>query len=873
MQGWIDWTTGYLWANALAVLLPAAAVALLTSGGRGRPATRHAMWLTVLVLFILPPVAIPSLLSSGEHAQAGATPAPPPRNDHTAALICPLIETPPRTGVGVEDSALASLAWTPPAARHPSPTLNESTDPPAAESAAAAPFAEHPMLIERVPCEPEWTPEFFTAPGRAAAVHAAQTMPGAPPQNATNVTIERFARTTQTLAPLAGTWQTLRDYAAGWIRAVHSAATRIPQMPTSVWILGTALIVLARLASLSRGRRLLAAATPAPPKIERLTARCARQLGLRTGPVVRMIDRACPPMVVGLWRTHLILPVSLWEQLDPVGRQAILLHELAHVRRRDLWIRWLERLIAALCWWHPVVWYARHRLNEEAELCCDAWVTWLLPGARRRYATALLQSQTFVNSSHPVDPAVGIGVVSVRAKRLARRLTMVMTHPSRPALSAGGLLSVATLALAGWFSAPAWAGFPGDAVQTQPAPAPAVEPVSPEDDETPPAEVEVVDVLPAATAFIEAPPRVAYRSLSTTGTLAPLVAAMPVGQPGDQAMEERMHRLEAQLHRLEAQLERLGAAPKVTGTVNQPARSPAASRARTARPSAPAQVTRPATPRAPMAPRGAVGIGRGPSGGAGGLAGGQSAAGEQPMISRTYTISQGKLEALLNLMARQDVPIFVARTEDGIEVTATARQHEIFAAFVCMIDPDQRRAGTDDDRMWNPVAGAEGDEARALAAELRARELAMAKRALDAQVRTLATEQAQMADKQDQAADALKRATEQHFRAAQQQYQSTDKSRHYSEGYSFYNEGNYVAALEAFRRSADVNHLRGESLYNMACCEALLGNPEESLDLLEQAWEAGYHELEHIQQDDDLNTLRDDERYKAFIEKHSKAAR
>lgn len=243
------------------------------------------------------------------------------------------------------------------------------------------------------------------------------------------------------------------------------------------------------------------------------------------------------------------------------------------------------------------------------------------------------------------------------------------------------------------------------------------------------------------------------------------------------------------------------------------------------------------------------------------------------MISRTYTISQGKLEALLNLMARQDVPIFVARTEDGIEVTATARQHEIFAAFVSMIDPDNRRAGTDDDRLWNPVAGAEGDEARALAAELRARELAMAKRELDAQVRSLATEQARMADEQAKAADALKRATEQHSRAAQQQYRSTDKSRPYSEGYSLYNEGDYVGALEAFRRSVEVNHLRGESLYNMACCEALLGNPEESLDLLEQAWEAGYHELEHIQQDDDLNTLRDDERYKAFIEKNSRASR
>lgn len=861
MQGWIDWTTGYLWANALAVMLPAALVALLTSGGRCRPATRHALWLTVLLLFIVPPVALPTFFSGGKRVESEPTTAPPSSNDHAAALNCPLIETPPRTGVDVEDSALASLAWTPPAARHPSPTLEASSDSPAVESAAAAPIAEHPVLVERAPCAPDGTPEFFTAPDRAAAVHAAQTMPGAPPKNATNATIERFAGTTQTLAPLAGTWLTLRGYAAGWVGAVRFAASRIPQMPTSVWILGTALIVAARLASISRGRRLLAASRRAPQKIERLTARCARQLGLRARPAVRMIDRACPPMVLGLWRTHLLLPVSLWDQLDPVGRQAILLHELAHVRRRDLWVRWLERLIAALCWWHPVVWYARHRLNEEAEHCCDAWVTWLLPGARRRYATALLQSQTFVNSSHPVDPAVGIGVVSVRAKRLARRLTMVMTHPSRPALSAGGVLTVAALALAGWFSAPAWAGFPGDAVQTQPTPAPAPdEPVSPEDAEAVPEEIEVVELdVPGAPVIVETQPRVAYRAASPAATLAPLVATMPIGQSGDKAMEERMRRLEAQLHRLEAQLERIGAVPAVEGAVNRSLLPPASSRVRTARPSAPRQATRPATPRAPMAQRGGVGFGRSQGGGAGGSAGGQASAGEQPMVSRTYKLSQGKLEALLNLMARQDVPIFVARRDEGIEVTATARQHEIFSAFVAMIDPDNRRASADDEATWDLIATTEAAEAGALAAELRARELAMVER-------ERALHQHAHAEDQVRAAEELRAA-------AAAQRQAVDKSRHYSEGYSLYNQGDYVSALDSFRRSADVNHLRGESLYNMACCEALLGNPEESLDLLEQAWEAGYHQLEHIQQDDDLNTLRDDERYKAFVEKRSKAAR
>ena len=71
----------------------------------------------------------------------------------------------------------------------------------------------------------------------------------------------------------------------------------------------------------------------------------------------------------------------------------LLLHELAHLKRRDHWVRWLELVVAGLYWWHPVVWWARRALREAEEQCCDAWVVWAMPDRSRTYASCLTGSR------------------------------------------------------------------------------------------------------------------------------------------------------------------------------------------------------------------------------------------------------------------------------------------------------------------------------------------------------------------------------------------------------------------------------------------------------------------------------------------------
>ncbi len=142
---------------------------------------------------------------------------------------------------------------------------------------------------------------------------------------------------------------------------------------------------------------------------------------------------------------RLLFPAELVKQLHPDQRATLLMHELAHLRRRDHWIRILEVVVLGLYWWHPIVWWARRELREAEEQCCDAWVVATLKDADRAYATALLQTVAFLSRTPGALPVVASGVGQVR--HLRRRLTMIMQARTPRSLSWVGFLTVLGLGL------------------------------------------------------------------------------------------------------------------------------------------------------------------------------------------------------------------------------------------------------------------------------------------------------------------------------------------------------------------------------------------------------------------------------------------
>src|SRR5678816_2293695 len=89
---------------------------------------------------------------------------------------------------------------------------------------------------------------------------------------------------------------------------------------------------------------------------------------------IRVFEAAGTPSLFGAFRPHLLLPKFALETLSDAELRHIILHELIHVKRRDVLLNWLVIVVQSLHWFNPLVWFAMRRLRAARELACDAAV-------------------------------------------------------------------------------------------------------------------------------------------------------------------------------------------------------------------------------------------------------------------------------------------------------------------------------------------------------------------------------------------------------------------------------------------------------------------------------------------------------------------
>ncbi|MCL2347217.1 MAG: M48 family metalloprotease [Planctomycetaceae bacterium] len=174
-----------------------------------------------------------------------------------------------------------------------------------------------------------------------------------------------------------------------------------------------------------RFRSLLRKTETAPDEIHQIAMEIASKLGLRTRFEVRIVDACLPPMVWAFFEwPRILLPRHLVKQLDAGSIRLLLAHELAHLKRGDHLVRYLELAATLVFWWHPMLWLARRELRESEELCCDAWATWLFPGKNRDYGRALMATIDYLSGEKTIlVPTAGSGM---SMKETKRRIEMIM---------------------------------------------------------------------------------------------------------------------------------------------------------------------------------------------------------------------------------------------------------------------------------------------------------------------------------------------------------------------------------------------------------------------------------------------------------------
>lgn len=213
-----------------------------------------------------------------------------------------------------------------------------------------------------------------------------------------------------------------------------------------VWFAGVLCFAIRRAGqNISFGVRLRSARRLEEPALLESLRRAAREIGVRRAPAVFETDAVTSPALYGLWRPRLLLPVGLANSLTPAELRFVFLHELAHLKRRDLLVHWFVCGLQAVHWFNPALWFAFARMRADRELACDALALARAgEGAHRAYGATLLK--ILEGASRPVA-APGLVGIAEDLGQLKARMRMIAQYQGRPGKRVFPLLLLTLLAL------------------------------------------------------------------------------------------------------------------------------------------------------------------------------------------------------------------------------------------------------------------------------------------------------------------------------------------------------------------------------------------------------------------------------------------
>lgn len=146
----------------------------------------------------------------------------------------------------------------------------------------------------------------------------------------------------------------------------------VSQWIVVAYIVGIAAMVVRLMLGLYGSQRLRTTAQPIEEaRMEQVLARIVGRLRLEVLPLIAYSARVTTPLVVGVVKPAILLPAAILNELTSEQVEAILLHELAHIRRYDHWVNLIQRIIEAVLFFHPAVWWLSHKVSLEREHCCD----------------------------------------------------------------------------------------------------------------------------------------------------------------------------------------------------------------------------------------------------------------------------------------------------------------------------------------------------------------------------------------------------------------------------------------------------------------------------------------------------------------------
>jgi beta-lactamase regulating signal transducer with metallopeptidase domain len=224
------------------------------------------------------------------------------------------------------------------------------------------------------------------------------------------------------------------DRWAAWIFAIW--LTGVAAMCAGVWNDSHALI-----------RRFRLARPVTAPDVLSLLDDCRLLLRIRSRITIHECDRVNSPVLHGFLRPRLLLPSGFILRFSSDELRYVFLHELAHVKRRDLPVNWLLALLQTIHWFNPLVWFTFSRWRSEREMACDSLAIHAAGnGHNRAYGQAILRIlENFV----PQTLSPGLVGILENKRQLRQRIAMIAAWAPRRRVSILAISLLAGLALVG----------------------------------------------------------------------------------------------------------------------------------------------------------------------------------------------------------------------------------------------------------------------------------------------------------------------------------------------------------------------------------------------------------------------------------------
>lgn len=223
--------------------------------------------------------------------------------------------------------------------------------------------------------------------------------------------------------------------------AVSALSISPLQILTAIWLTGLLLFAGRMIwASLRLGCAASRLRPVADPGVHELLHDCCRLLRVTRAPELLEVPTFAGPALVGAFRPRLLVPSCVLTHFAWRELRLILLHELTHLKRRDVALNYLLTALQAVHWFNPLVWLAFARLRAERELACDEAVLRATPWRESHaYGSTILKLLDVLCHGLPV-PAAAMGVIQHRAL-MHRRIAMIARFDrTRPHWTASGVL-------------------------------------------------------------------------------------------------------------------------------------------------------------------------------------------------------------------------------------------------------------------------------------------------------------------------------------------------------------------------------------------------------------------------------------------------